>query len=169
MQFRSSCRAPKLAGAQFERTHEHLTAASAICRELDGVPLALELAARRLPATGFVNLYKALDDRFTMLGKSGGSGRHDTLAGALDWSYNLLAERERHLFRIAGLLRSPWTPETSAALADVTERSAVETIARLVDASLLDLGPSDGTFSSLRTTREYMRLRLAESGEFGTF
>lgn len=159
----------ELAGAQFERTHEHLTAASAICRELDGVPLALELAARRLPATGFVNLYKALDNRFTMLGKSGGSGRHDTLAGALDWSYNLLAERERHLFRIAGLLRSPWTAETSATLAGVTERSAVETIARLVDASLLDLGPSDGTFSSLRTTREYMRLRLAESGELERF
>ncbi|HTU80785.1 MAG TPA: BTAD domain-containing putative transcriptional regulator [Candidatus Acidoferrales bacterium] len=161
----------ELAGARFERTHERLTAAASICEELDCVPLALELAARRIPTLGFVNVRRLLDDRFRALAPRGErrGGRHDALRSAYDWSYDLLSPDEQRVFRALGLLRGPWTLETAASLMQTDVRAVADVVSRLVDDSLVELGRTEGAFATMRTAREYMRRRLDECGETGAY
>jgi predicted ATPase/DNA-binding SARP family transcriptional activator len=133
-----------------------------ICRALDGMPLAIELAAARLRTLPAAVLADRLADRFRLL--TGGSRtalpRHRTLRAVVDWSWDLLSSDERRVWRQLAMLPGG---------ADVT---AVERVcgpdldppAALVDKSLLVLGP-DGRYRMLETIREYGLERLAEAGE----
>ncbi|MEU4623046.1 BTAD domain-containing putative transcriptional regulator [Actinoplanes sp. NPDC023801] len=133
-----------------------------ICRALDGIPLAIELAAARLRTLPAAVLADRLADRFRLL--TGGSRtalpRHRTLRAVVDWSWDLLSEPERRVWRLLATLPGG---------ADVP---AIERIcgpdldppAALVDKSLLMLGP-DGRYRMLETIREYGLERLAEAGE----
>jgi predicted ATPase/DNA-binding SARP family transcriptional activator len=141
-------------------------AAVEICRRLDGLPLALELAAARLRTLPAHEIAARLDDRFRLL--TGGSRtalpRHRTLRAVVDWSWDLLDEPERRLARRLAVLSAGATVESASA---VDEGDALEGLAALTERSLLQVVP-DSTptrYRMLETIREYGLERLAEADE----
>ena len=143
-----------------------------ICRRLDGVPLALELAAARVDAFGVKGLAARLDDRFAVLtkGRRTALPRHQTLRAAIDWSYDLLPEIEQVVFRRLAVFRGSFTMEAAAAVA-VDERikaaDVIEGVVNLVGKSLImtDLGGNITYFRLLDTTRSYALDKLTDRGE----
>jgi predicted ATPase/DNA-binding CsgD family transcriptional regulator len=145
---------------------------AAICRGLDGMALAIELAAARLPALGLDGLEAGLADRLRLL--AGGrrvDDRHRSLRSTLDWSYALLAGVEQAVLRRVSVFAAPFTADDCAAVIGgwppVSEGAAVAALAALADQSLLVAGGSpDGTrYRALETIRQYGQERLAEAGE----
>jgi predicted ATPase/DNA-binding CsgD family transcriptional regulator len=135
---------------------------------LDGMPLAIELAAARVEALGVAQLLDRIDDRFTLLeaGDRLAAGRQRSLAATVEWSYRLLDERERRVFRAVSAFPGPFTLEGAEAVAGAGARRAV---LHLVDCSLLvppRAGP-DGRarYVMLETLRAYGAGLLAEAGE----
>jgi predicted ATPase/DNA-binding winged helix-turn-helix (wHTH) protein len=139
---------------------------SEICRRLDGLPLALELAAARLRSLPVRELAQRLDDRFRLL--TGGSRtalpRHRTLRAVVDWSWDLLEEPERRLARRLAVFSAGATVESASA---VDETDALDGLAALVERSLLQVVPdSEPTrYRMLETLREYGLEKLEEAGE----
>lgn len=142
-----------------------------ICRRLDGLPLAIELAAGRVHALGVANLRAMLHERFRLLGggRRTASPRHRTLTAALDWSYDVLPEVERAaLCRLGGVPGSFDLDTAMAILGPIGNdaRDATTTLAGLVSKSLV-MADSDGrkrTYRLLETTRAYLREKLATGG-----
>ncbi len=143
-----------------------------ICRRLDGIPLAIELAAARVRTLSVQQITAHLDERFRLL--TGGSRtalpRHQTLRGLIDWSYGLLSEAERELFRRVSVFVGGWTLEASVAVCagvDVDRYDIVELLGRLVDKSLclIDGEGSDPRYRLLETIRQYGFEKLAETSE----
>ncbi|HXF22359.1 MAG TPA: hypothetical protein VN597_17990, partial [Streptosporangiaceae bacterium] len=152
------------ADAQFALTGE----TGPVVARLDGMPLAIELAAARVEALGAIQLADRLDDRFGLL--TGGDRlaprRHRSLAAVVEWSYRLLGEEERRVFRAVSVFPGPFTLEAAEAVAGP---GAGEMVLRLVEYSLLvppRAGP-DGRwrYSMLETLRGYSAGLLAGSGE----
>ena len=138
---------------------------------LDGMPLAIELAAARVEALGVTGLLERLDDRFTLLaaGDRTAAGRQRSLAATVDWSYQLLEETERRVFRAVSVFPGPFTLEAAEAVAGTGAGPAV---LRLVDCSLL-VPPRPGPDGRLRyvmleTLRAYGAKLRAEAGEQDT-
>jgi tetratricopeptide (TPR) repeat protein len=135
---------------------------------LDGMPLAIELAAARVEALGVTQLLDRLDDRFALL--AGGDrlapGRHRSLAATVEWSYQLLEEGERRVFRQVSVFPGPFT---LAAAETVAGADAGWAVPRLVDCSLLSppRAGADGRirYGMLETLRAYGAQRLAGAGE----
>jgi predicted ATPase len=143
-----------------------------ICRGLDGVALAIELAAARLPALGIDGLEAGLADRLRLL--AGGrrlDDRHRSLRSALNWSYALLAEEGQAILRRVSVFATPFTAEAASTLLvgwPPTEAAQVAAgLAGLADHSLLVAVPSpDGTrYRALETIRQYGAEHLTEAGE----
>ncbi len=119
-----------------------------LCAHLDGLPLALEMAAARVPLLGLQGVCDALGERFAVLrrGRRDGPARHRTLHAALDWSFGLLPAEEQRLFCALGVFAGGFTLELAVA---VTGRQAesrwdvIDRIAALVDRSLVSVGPED--------------------------
>src|SRR5450755_814111 len=143
-----------------------------ICRRLDGLPLAVELAAARLRALPLATLAERLDDRFRLLSHGARTAlpRQQTLRAVVDWSYDLLFEDERRLFaRLATFTGGCGLTAAEAVCADeqVPAGEILDVLSRLVDKSLV-ITPGDGgeaRFSQLQTLWQYGRDRLTESGE----
>ena len=143
-----------------------------ICRRLDGLPLAVELAAARLRALPLATLAERLDDRFRLLtgGVRTALPRQQTLRAVVDWSYDLLFEDERRLFsRLATFTGGCELAAAEAICADdqVPAGEILDVLSRLVNKSLVT-GPGTGgeaRFSQLQTLWQYGRDRLGESGE----
>jgi predicted ATPase len=143
-----------------------------ICRRLDGIPLALELAAARVKSLSPRQLRDRLDERFRVL--TGGSRdvlpRHQTLRALIDWSHDLLEERERMLFRRLGIFVNGFTLEGSTAVGSgdaLDEIDAFDVLASLVDKSLV-LAEPDGDSLRYRlpeSTRVYALEKLEAAGE----
>ncbi|MGW4645701.1 BTAD domain-containing putative transcriptional regulator [Kitasatospora sp. NPDC004289] len=134
---RAAASAPGFAPDPAERD-----AVAAICRRLDGLPLALELAATRIRALGAAELLARLDDRFRLLttGRRGAPARQQTLRAVIDWSWGLLGEAERTVLRRLAVHAEGCTldaAERVCAGGAVTEAEVVDVLARLVDRSLL--------------------------------
>jgi predicted ATPase/DNA-binding winged helix-turn-helix (wHTH) protein len=142
-----------------------------ICRRLDGIPLALELAAARVPALGLVVLLERLDDRFRLLKLAGRAAepRHNTLHAAFDWSYGLLPASEQRIFNLLGTFTGSFSLKAAVkCVADeATDASeAVDLISRLVDRSLVTVLAADPPrYTLLETARHYALGRLAANGE----
>jgi predicted ATPase len=143
-----------------------------ICRRLDGLPLAIELAAARIRALPLTALADRLDDRFRLL--TGGARtalpRHQTLRAVVDWSYDLLFEDERRLFARLSVFAGGCDLDAAEAIcADdrLPHDEILEVIGRLIDKSLIvcDIAGPTARYSQLQTLWEYGRERLAESGE----
>jgi predicted ATPase/DNA-binding winged helix-turn-helix (wHTH) protein len=148
-------------------------AGAAICRCLDGIPLAIELAAARAAALGVEGLAARLDDRFGVLteGRRTALPRHQTLRATLDWSYDLLADPERVALRRVGLFAGGFTLEAASAVAaggEIDGSEIVGCVANLVAKSLVmaEHGSAMTRYRLLETTRAYAREKLRESGEF---
>src|SRR6266404_2029075 len=146
-------------------------ATAAICRRLDGIPLAIELAATRTVALGVSGVAARLDDRFRLL--TGGSrtmARQQTMRATLDWSYDLLSESERVVLRRLGVFVGAFTLDAVSAVAtsaDIPASDIADSIANLVSKSLLsaDVGGAIVHYRLLETTRAYAREKLIESAE----
>ena len=139
-----------------------------ICRRLDGMPLAIELAAARVSVLPVAQIAARLDDRFRLLtgGPRTAEARHRTLRATIDWSHDLLDEPRRVLFRRLSVFRGGWTLETAEAVcADgaVTEVEVLDLLSGLVAHSLVVA--ANGRFRLLETIRQYAWERLVEAGE----
>jgi predicted ATPase len=160
------------ADSRFAPDRDVAASVAAICRRLDGIPLAIELAAARATALGIEELAARLDDRFHLLtgGRRTALPQHRTLRATLDWSFDLLPEPDRVILRrlstFAGLLL---LKAASAVVsdADLTPSEVVEGIANLVAKSLVSANSDAGTmrYRLLDTTRAYALEKLGESGE----
>jgi len=146
-----------------------------ICRRLDGLPLAVELAAARLRALPLATVAERLDDRFRLLSRGARTAlpRQQTLRAVVDWSYDLLFSDERRLFaRLAAFTGGCGLAAAEAVCADeqVPACEILDVLSRLVDKSLVTASGGDGEarFGQLQTLWEYGRERLGESGEAGT-
>ncbi|HEX2075133.1 MAG TPA: BTAD domain-containing putative transcriptional regulator [Geodermatophilus sp.] len=150
-------------------TPEDLRTIADIVRRLDGIPLAIELAAGRLSAFSLADLRSRLARSLDLLGGgSGGDVRHRTLRATVEWSYRLLAEDERRLFRHMSVFVDGMdlddAERLAAHLTPGTDPGGV--LARLVDASMLEVGFDGGTrYRMLETLRTFGLDRLAAAGE----
>ena len=129
-----------------------------ICRGLDGVPLAIELAAARLPALGVDGLEAGLSDRLQLLtGARRVDSRHRSLRSTLDWSYALLEPQARQVLRRVAVFAGPFRAESAAAVAAMAVREVAAHLAALADHSLLvPVTSADGTrYRALETVRQY--------------
>jgi predicted ATPase/DNA-binding SARP family transcriptional activator len=153
-------------------TVDHATAGPVvrICRALDGIPLAIELAAARLRALTPAQVADRLDDRFGLLsmGSRTALPRHQTLRAIVDWSWELLDEPERVALRRLSVFRGGATPESAEAVCalDGDRGPVVDLVAALVDKSLVTAtGEQEVRYHLLETVRAYAADRLAEAGE----
>jgi predicted ATPase/DNA-binding winged helix-turn-helix (wHTH) protein len=141
-----------------------------ICRRLDGLALAIELAATRVDAFGVAGLLEQLDDRLSVLvGDRAAPQRHRTLAATLDWSYGLLLERDAALLRALSVFAGVFAIEGASAVSGVAPSGAAAIVAELLAKSLLavDLDGNDVAYRLLETTRAYCLDKLDASGEDG--
>jgi predicted ATPase len=157
---------------QFTPHREDLLAIGAICRRLDGIPLAIELAAASAATLGPEIVLSRLEDRFALLtqGRRTALPRHQTLQATLDWSYELLPERERRMLCLLGIFPAGFTLEAAVAVisdAETKVSAVVEGINNLVVKSLLakEDSISLSRWRLLETTRAYALEKLADRGE----
>jgi|GEM_PF-1610647 len=151
---------------------EHREVLEKICNRLDGVPLAIELAASRMRVMSPNELLRGISERFDAL--SGTSRtlpqRHQTLAALYDWSYQSLNEEERRAFRRLGVFSGGWNVEAVVAMSDPgMGGAAIDLLTKLVDKSLVGFaagGEASRRFRLLESARAYALDRLRESGEF---
>jgi predicted ATPase len=148
------------------------TAIAGICRRLDGIPLAIELAASRAATLGIEELAARLDHRFELLtgGRRTALPRQRTLRATLDWSYELLPEAERAVLRRLAIFSGGFGLEAANAITATTEGGAldvVDSLANLVAKSLVtrDVGSVPARYRLLDTMRAYGLEKLTESGE----
>jgi len=156
--------------ADFALTPDNMAAVVAICRRLDGLPLAIELAAARVKVLSPKGLLDRLDHSLRLLssGRRDASERQRTLRGAISWSYELLAEGEQRLFRRLGVFSGGWSLQAAEEVCDRgdLDLDVLDGLASLVDKSLVRAVAGDEErFSMLETIREFAIERLEESGE----
>ncbi len=157
----------------FELTGSNVAAVSEICRRLDGIPLAIELAAGRVSAMSPEEIAIGLGDRFRLLtgGRRTAVPRQQTLHALIDWSWDLLTEDDRRLLRRLSIFSGGWTANAAArvtgdAPADEGIMEAIDGLTRLVDRSLVIVDRGATTrFRMLETIRQYAREQLIKSGE----
>ena len=142
-----------------------------LCVHLDGVALAIKLAAARLPLFGLKGLQARLSERFRLLGQGPRSApsRQQTLRAALDWSHALLSPQEQTVFRRLGVFASGFALDLAAKTAcddTLDEWAVIEALGALVDRSLVMLdAKADARYRLLESAREYALGKLDEAGE----
>ncbi|HSA99346.1 MAG TPA: hypothetical protein VLE49_01765, partial [Anaerolineales bacterium] len=159
----------------FTLTRDNAASLAQICSRLDGIPLAIELAASRVKVLSPDQIAARLDDRFRLL--TGGSRtalpRQQTLRAMIDWSYSLLSEQEKTLFRRLAVFVGGWTLEAAEAVCASVEwdgippHNVLDLLTRLVDKSLILTEESAGEirYHRLETIRQYAREKFFEAGE----
>jgi predicted ATPase/DNA-binding SARP family transcriptional activator/DNA-binding CsgD family transcriptional regulator len=155
----------------FVLTPQNMQAVAQICRRLDGIPLAIELAAARVGVLSAEQIAERLEDSLKLLsaGRRTAVPRHQTLRAALDWSYDLLAEPEKRLFGRLSVFAGGWTleaAEVAGAGESIDGRDVLDLLSRLVDKSLVVAeAEAEGTvrYRMLEPVRQY-GLELLEAG-----
>lgn len=160
----------------FAVTNENAPAVSQVCFRLDGIPLAIELAAAKIRVLSVEQIAERLDDRFHLL--TGGSRtvleRHQTLRAAIDWSYNLLSETEQVLFQRLSVFIHGWTLEAAesvcgdeSASSIIRREDVLNLLEQLIHKSLVAKEEVHGEsrYHMLETVRQYANEKLAERGE----
>jgi predicted ATPase/DNA-binding SARP family transcriptional activator len=139
-----------------------------ICSALDGIPLAIELAAARLRSLTLAQVQSRLGDRFRLLGTGprASADRHQTLRAIVDWSWDLLDEPERTVLRRLSVFRGGATPDAAEQVCGPMDDDVIDVVASLVDKSLVTAtGDTEVRYRLLETVRVYADERLAEAGE----
>jgi predicted ATPase/DNA-binding winged helix-turn-helix (wHTH) protein len=157
----------------FRLAPENAPVVAEICSRVDGLPLAIELAAARVKMLPLAQILARLESRLQLLtaGPRDLPERQQTLRNTIDWSYDLLSEAEQKLFRRLGVFRGGWTLEAAEAVADTRSdlgAEVFEVVSSLVDKSLVQQrqeGDEEPRFRFLNTIREYALERLIHSGE----
>jgi predicted ATPase len=154
---------------EFDLSDAEADDAAAICRELDGLPLAIELAAPRLAAFGVRGMASRLDDRLRLLSLSQRAvwPRHKNIIAALDWSYELLSLDHRRVFRRLAVFVGGFTLHAATHVAASGIAVADDILADLVEKSLVttETVRGDIRFKFLETTRDFARAKLVDAGE----
>jgi len=158
-----------LISPNFHLTRENASSIAQICVRLDGIPLAIELAAARTRSMSVEQIASHIDDRFRLLteGLRTALPRQQTLLSLIDWSYDLLTEPERILLRRLAVFSGGWTLEAAEAVCvgePIDSFAVIDLLSKLVDKSLVLLG-DNGRYKFLETIRQYAREKLFESGE----
>ncbi len=162
------------AGARsgFTLTEQNATAVLQICQQLDGIPLALELAAARTELLSAEDIAERLNDRFNLLSQGNRTAlpRHQTLRAAIGWSYDLLSHKERVLFRRLAVFAGGWTFQEVQAVCsgdgiDVDE--ILDLLAHLVDKSLVIMQAENGNarYRMLETIRQFAHEKFMNAME----
>jgi predicted ATPase/DNA-binding CsgD family transcriptional regulator len=160
----------------FALTGRNAMAVAQICYRLDGIPLAIELAAARVKVLSVGQIAARLDDRFVLLTDGGRTAlaRQRTLEAAMDWSHGLLSGGERTLFRRLSVFAGGFTLEAAEAVGsglpsdeEPEQVEVLDLLSRLVDKSLVVAGEQDGEsrYRFLETVRQYAWEKLERSGE----
>jgi non-specific serine/threonine protein kinase len=155
----------------FTLAHDNAAAVAEICRRLDGIPLAIELAAARVKALSVEQIRSRLDDRFKLLtGGRSAVPRQQTLLATIQWSYDQLAPEEQGLLRALAVFAGGWTLESATRVAghEANEFTVLDLMTRLIDKSLVlveQVGASEARYGMLETVRQYGLERLLEAGE----
>jgi len=157
--------------SRFRLSSENVAPVVDICRRLDGIPLAIELAAARVPLLGVEGLHARLNQMFNIL--TGGTRmklrRHQTLRAALDWSYGLLTADEQTAFRRLGVFAGGFTLELAqqvVADAHIDEWLVLDLLGHLIDKSLVIVdGEPEPRYRLLETTRAFALEQLGATGE----
>src|SRR5579859_7155029 len=162
----------RAANTNFRLTAQNAAAVMEICARLDGIPLAIELAAARIRMLSVEQIAARLDDRFRLLtgGSRAAMPRQRTLRALVDWSYGLLQETERMLFRRLSIFAGGWTLEAAETVCGgdgLEPYDVLDLLMQLVDKSLVIADEQAGheRYRTLETIREYARERLTEAGE----
>ena len=163
----------RLAATRFSLDATTAPAVAEICRRLDGIPLAIELAAARVKVLSVEEIRARLNDRFRLLtgrGRTPALARQQTLLAAIQWSYDHLAPDEQRLLRLLSVFAGGWT--LAAAVRVIGEQAdeyeVLDLLTLLVDRSLVTIEPSGGgatRYAMLETVRQYAQERLNQSGE----
>jgi non-specific serine/threonine protein kinase len=153
-------------------TPENAAVVTDICRRLDGVPLAIELAAARTKLLSVQQIRERLDDRFRLLAGGGRTAvaRQRTLEATVDWSYELLPEAERRLLNRLSVFSDGWTIDAAEQVCGdrgIDRGDVLDLLSRLVDKSLVvvDEHAAERRYRLLETIRQYGRDKLVQSGE----
>lgn len=162
----------KGADPRFALDDRNAATVAAICRRLDGIPLAIEMAAARAPMLGVDKLAQKLDERFRVLtgGRRTALPRQQTLRATLDWSYGLLSERERTVLRRLSIFAGGFTLDGAGCVASddaVDEFEVIDLLSHLVARSLVVADTDEGgtRYRLLETTRAYALEKLADARE----
>ena len=161
---------------RFAITEANVEAVLKICRRLEGIPLAIELAVARIPAMAPAEIERRLDDCFRVLsgGRRGGPARHQTLRAALDWSHDLLSDPERVLYRRLAVFAGGFDLEQAESVCGfdgLPEQDVLDTLARLVDKSLVVSRRDDEDrtrYRLLEPLRQHAEELLRSAGELET-
>ncbi len=155
---------------------DNVSAVTRICARLDGIALAIELAAVRLRVLSVEQIAARLDDRFQLLtdGSRTALPRHQTLRATMDWSYSFLSDGERRVFQRLSVFAGGWTLEAAEQIASddrssVRQSDVLDRLTQLVDKSLVAVEKQAGEvrYRMLETIREYAREKLIATGEVG--
>jgi predicted ATPase/class 3 adenylate cyclase len=155
----------------FTIDEKNALAIAQICAHLDGIPLAIELAAARVRVLSVSEIAERLDDRFSLLvGPRTANLRQQTLRGLIDWSYELLTENERVFFRRLSIFAGGWSlaaAEEVCSGGDIRKVDILDLLSNLIDKSLVMAEQKDGLrrYRFLETIQQYSKDRLEESGE----
>lgn len=154
----------------FQVSHQNAVAVADVCCRLDGIPLAIELAAARVRAMSVEEIAARLTDRFRLLARGDRTAlpRQQTLRALIDWSYDLLTEPERGLFRRLAVFAGGWTLEAAEAVGaggELDQADILDLLTRLVEKSLVVADSEHNRYQLLDTVRQYAQERLAESKE----
>lgn len=151
----------------FTLNDDNASAIAQICRRVDGMPLAIELAAARTTTLSAQQIASRLEGSFQLLASGRNSiPRHETLQATIDWSYQLLSESERDLFHQLSVFAGGWTLEAAEAVAD--DGSVLDLLSRLVNKSLVVVdfhARGETRYHLPEVVHEYSRKRLSESGK----
>lgn len=159
------------AAGGFSVTEDNARQVAAVCRSLDGLPLALELAAAAAPIVGLEALSSGLNRRLSLLAFGRRTlARHETLEAMLDWSFELLSPAERRVLNFLGAFRSSFDLTAAVSVASLgqdDESQTAQAVLQLAAKSLLLIEPSAQgvTYRLLETTKVYVRRKLLESGQ----
>jgi non-specific serine/threonine protein kinase len=156
----------RAADAAFELGVADADAAADLCRSLDGLPLAIELAATRLRTLSIAELASGLSSRFTLLrgGSRSAVGRQRTLRAVVDWSYELCSPEQRRLWCGLAVFAGPFDLGAAAAVGGYTIDTIVDPLDELVTQSVVEADHETGRFRMLETIRGYGRERAEEDG-----
>ena len=158
----------RAARSDFALNAKNIRAVASICSQLDGLPLAIELIAARVKTLSLEQIAARLDDRFALLtsGSRIAPSRQQTLRATLDWSYELLTETERELFRQLSVFVGGFTLDALESVAQLdSNQSILDALSRLVDKSLVIVEQRDNVrYQLLETIGQYAGEKLQESG-----
>jgi predicted ATPase len=157
--------------SDFEISNQDLPLVGELCRLLEGIPLAIELAAVQVGAYTLDQIIEVMSDRFRLLRRRSGQDiRHRTLEDAIDWSYSLLTEQERIFLRRLSVFAGGWTGETAREICagdGIDQNDVIHLLAQLVRRSLIQPAAANGSqrYVMLETIRQFGSRCLHESGE----